>query len=100
MSGSTALGAIGQKLASMPIQPLLAVGIVMTLIGFDGYKNRTQPQHDMPNAAAVSISFIADLAQPGKNPAHFLGGDGKASGHAGDLLSFFLPEFLATVYHL
>src|SRR5438874_2708294 len=34
MSGTTALAAIGQKLAASPVQPLLAVGIVMTLIGF------------------------------------------------------------------
>ncbi|PYT79349.1 MAG: NADH-quinone oxidoreductase subunit N [Acidobacteria bacterium] len=34
LSGTTALAAIGQKLTTLPLQPLLAVGIVMTLIGF------------------------------------------------------------------
>ena len=34
MCGTTGLAAIGQKLAAGPIQPLLAAGIVMTLIGF------------------------------------------------------------------
>src|ERR1700687_4168178 len=34
MAGTTALAAIGQKLAAIPVQPLLGVGIVMTLVGF------------------------------------------------------------------
>jgi NADH-quinone oxidoreductase subunit N len=44
MSGTTSLAAIGQKLSSGPIQPLLAVGIVMTLIGF-AFKIAAAPFH-------------------------------------------------------
>src|SRR5262249_33238481 len=34
LSGTTALATIGQKIGAVSIQPLLAVGVVMTLIGF------------------------------------------------------------------
>ncbi len=44
MCGTTGLVAIGQKLLAGPIQPLLAVGIVMTLIGF-AFKIAAAPFH-------------------------------------------------------
>src|SRR5207302_1421625 len=44
MSGATGLAAIGQKLTPGPLQPLLAVGIVMTLIGF-AFKIAAAPFH-------------------------------------------------------
>ena len=63
MSGTTGLAAIGQKLNAMPIQPLLAVGIVMTLIGF-AFKIAAAPFHlwapDAYQGAPVpSAAFIA-----------------------------------------
>ena len=63
MSGSTALGAIGQKLATGSIEPLLAVGIVMTLIGF-AFKIAAAPFHlwapDAYQGAPIpSAAFIA-----------------------------------------
>src|SRR6266699_2557941 len=63
MSGTTALAAIGQKLAAGPAQPLLAVGIVMTLIGF-AFKIAAAPFHlwapDAYQGAPVpSAAFIA-----------------------------------------
>jgi len=63
MSGTTSLAAIGQKLTSGPIQPLLAVGIVMTLIGF-AFKIAAAPFHlwapDAYQGAPVpSAAFIA-----------------------------------------
>src|SRR3989475_3032326 len=63
MSGTTGLAAIGQKLSSGPIQPLLAVGIVMTLIGF-AFKIAAAPFHlwapDAYQGAPVpSAAFIA-----------------------------------------
>jgi NADH-quinone oxidoreductase subunit N len=63
MSGTTSLAAISQKLATAPVQPLLAVGIVMTLIGF-GFKIAAAPFHlwapDAYQAAPVpSAAFIA-----------------------------------------
>ena len=63
MSGTTSLAAIGQKLSSGPIQPLLAVGIVMTLIGF-AFKIAAAPFHlwapDAYQGAPVpSAAFIA-----------------------------------------
>src|SRR5881628_1714490 len=63
MSGTTALAAIGQKLAGAPVQPLLAVGIVMTLIGF-AFKIAAAPFHlwapDAYQGAPVpSAAFIA-----------------------------------------
>src|SRR5256714_1147901 len=44
MAGTTALAAIWQKLANAPPQPLLEVGIVMTLIGF-AFKIAAAPFH-------------------------------------------------------
>src|SRR5438874_100118 len=63
MSGTTALAAIGQKLAASPVQPLLAVGIVMTLIGF-AFKIAAAPFHlwapDAYQGAPIpSAAFIA-----------------------------------------
>src|SRR6266699_351452 len=63
MSGTTALAAIGQKLAAGPAQPLLAVGIVMTLVGF-AFKIAAAPFHlwapDAYQGAPVpSAAFIA-----------------------------------------
>jgi NADH-quinone oxidoreductase subunit N len=63
MSGTTALAAIGQKLITLPLQPLLAVGIVMTLIGF-AFKIAAAPFHlwapDAYQGAPIpSAAFIA-----------------------------------------
>src|SRR6266478_3401156 len=63
LSGTTALAAIGQKLAGAPLQPLLAVGIVMTLIGF-AFKIAAAPFHlwapDAYQGAPIpSAAFIA-----------------------------------------
>src|SRR5438093_3797002 len=63
MSGTTSLAAIGLKLTSGPIQPLLAVGIVMTLVGF-AFKIAAAPFHlwapDAYQGAPVpSAAFIA-----------------------------------------
>lgn len=63
MSGSTSLTAIGQKLTADSVQPLLATGIVMTLIGF-AFKIAAVPFHlwapDAYQGAPVpSAAFIA-----------------------------------------
>jgi len=63
MSGTTSLAAIGQKLTTESFQPLLAVGIVMTLIGF-AFKIAAAPFHlwapDAYQGAPVpSAAFIA-----------------------------------------
>jgi NADH-quinone oxidoreductase subunit N len=63
MSGTTGLAAIGQKLSAAPTQPLLAAGIVMTLIGF-AFKIAAAPFHlwapDAYQGAPVpSAAFIA-----------------------------------------
>src|SRR5256885_193304 len=63
ISGTTALAAIGQRLAVSAAQPLLAVGIVMTLIGF-AFKIAAAPFHlwapDAYQGAPVpSAAFIA-----------------------------------------
>src|SRR2546430_926341 len=63
ISGTTALAAIGQKLAVSAAQPLLAVGIVMTLIGF-AFKIAAAPFHlwapDAYQGAPIpSAAFIA-----------------------------------------
>src|SRR5438034_3422705 len=63
MSGTTSLPAIGQKLSIVPVQALLAVGIVMTLIGF-AFKIAAAPFHlwapDAYQGAPVSsAAFIA-----------------------------------------
>jgi NADH-quinone oxidoreductase subunit N len=63
MSGTTSLAAISEKLTTVSVQPLLAVGIVMTLIGF-GFKIAAAPFHlwapDAYQGAPVpSAAFIA-----------------------------------------
>jgi len=63
LSGTTALAAIGHKLTTLPLQPLLGVGIVMTLIGF-AFKIAAAPFHlwapDAYQGAPIpSAAFIA-----------------------------------------
>jgi len=63
MSGITSLAAISEKLATVSVQPLLAVGIVMTLIGF-AFKIAAAPFHlwapDAYQGAPIpSAAFIA-----------------------------------------
>jgi len=63
MSGSTGLAAISDKLAAAPVQPLLATGIIMTLIGF-AFKIAAAPFHlwapDVYQGAPIpSAAFIA-----------------------------------------
>jgi NADH-quinone oxidoreductase subunit N len=63
MSGSTGLAAISDKLAATPVQPLLATGIIMTLIGF-AFKIAAAPFHlwapDAYQGAPIpSAAFIA-----------------------------------------
>ncbi len=63
MSGTTGLAAISAKLATASVQPLLAVGIVMTLVGF-AFKIAAAPFHlwapDAYQGAPVpSAAFIA-----------------------------------------
>jgi NADH-quinone oxidoreductase subunit N len=63
MSGTVSLTAVAEKLATMPLQPLFAMGIVMTLIGF-GFKIAAAPFHlwapDAYQGAPVpSAAFIA-----------------------------------------
>src|SRR5213082_153083 len=76
LSGTTALAAIGQKLTTLSLQPLLAVGIVMTLIGF-AFKIAAAPFHlwapdayqgaPIPSAAFIaSGSKVASLVVLGK----------------------------------
>src|SRR3989454_4782887 len=67
MSGTTGLAAIAQKLTPGPLQPLLAVGIVMTLIGF-AFKIAAAPFHlwapDAYQGAPVpSAAFIASASK-------------------------------------
>jgi NADH-quinone oxidoreductase subunit N len=63
MSGTTGLVAIAHKVTAGPVQPLLAVGIVMTLVGF-AFKIAAAPFHlwapDAYQGAPVpSAAFIA-----------------------------------------
>jgi NADH-quinone oxidoreductase subunit N len=63
MSGTTALAAVAQKFAAGDGQPLLIVGIVMTLVGF-GFKITAAPFHlwapDVYQGAPIpSAAFIA-----------------------------------------
>src|SRR5216117_3117932 len=72
MSGTTSLTAIGQKLTSVSVQPLLFVGIVMTLVGF-AFKIAAAQFHlwapDAYQGAPVpSAAFIAS----GSNVASFV----------------------------
>src|SRR5437899_3632408 len=67
MSGTTSLAAISDKLAGVSIQALLAVGIVMTLIGF-AFKVAAAPFHlwapDAYQGAPVpSAAFIASASK-------------------------------------
>src|SRR5881397_3612912 len=67
MSGTTSLAAVSQKLATVSVQPLLAVGIVMTLIGF-AFKIAAAPFHlwapDAYQGAPVpSSAFIASASK-------------------------------------
>src|SRR5437588_11897384 len=67
MTSTTGLAAIGQKLITGSIQPLLAVGIVMTLIGF-AFKIAAAPFHlwapDAYQGAPVpSAGFIASASK-------------------------------------
>ncbi|MBV9617618.1 MAG: NADH-quinone oxidoreductase subunit N, partial [Verrucomicrobia bacterium] len=63
MTGATALAAVGEKFGGGSVQPLLAVGVVMTLIGF-AFKIAAAPFHlwapDAYEAAPVtSAAFIS-----------------------------------------
>lgn len=63
LTGTTSLAEIGERLTTMPVEPLLAVGIVMTLIGF-AFKIAAAPFHlwapDAYQGAPVSTAaFIA-----------------------------------------
>jgi NADH-quinone oxidoreductase subunit N len=90
MSGSTGLAAISNKLAAAPLQPLLAAGIVMTLIGF-AFKIAAAPFHlwapdayqgaPIPSAAFIaSGSKVASFVVLGKI---VLMGFGPVHGNAG-----------------
>src|ERR1700680_793768 len=93
LSGTTALAAIGQKLTTLPLQPLLAVGIVMTLIGF-AFKIAAAPFHlwapdayqgaPVPSAAFIaSGSKVASFVVLGKIVLVGFGPDkGSAAWHA------------------
>ena len=93
MTGTTGLAAIGQKLSAGSVQPLLFVGIVMTLAGF-AFKIAAAPFHlwapdayqgaPVPSAAFIaSGSKVASFVVLGKivligfGPAH-----GSAAWHA------------------
>jgi NADH-quinone oxidoreductase subunit N len=93
MSGTTGLAAVGQKLATQSIQPLLFVGVVMTLVGF-AFKIAAAPFHlwapdayqgaPLPSAAFIaSGSKVASFVVLGKivlvgfGPVH-----GSAAWHA------------------
>ena len=67
MTGTTSLPAISQKLASASMEPLLAVGIIMTLVGF-AFKIAAAPFHlwapDAYQGAPVpSAGFIASASK-------------------------------------
>jgi len=90
MSGSTGLAAISDKLAVAPVQPLLATGIIMTLIGF-AFKIAAAPFHlwapdayqgaPIPSAAFIaSGSKVASFVVLGKI---VLVGFGPVHGNAG-----------------
>src|SRR3981081_3883360 len=93
MCGTTGLAAIGQKLTTGPIPPLLAAGMVITLIGF-AFKVAPAPFHlwapdayqgaPIPSAAFISSgSKVASFVVLGKivligfGPVH-----GRAGWHA------------------
>jgi len=67
MSGATSLASISERLATVSVQPLLAVGIVMTLVGF-AFKIAAAPFHlwapDAYQGAPVpSAAFIASASK-------------------------------------
>jgi NADH-quinone oxidoreductase subunit N len=93
MCGTTGLSAIGQKLTTSPIQPLLFAGIVMTLVGF-AFKIAAAPFHlwapdayqgaPVPSAAFIasgskvaSFVVLGKIVLVGLGPAH-----GSAGWHA------------------
>src|SRR5260370_18497282 len=93
MSGTTGLAAIGQKLATQPMQPLLFVGILMTLVGL-AFKVAAAPFHlwapdayqgaPVPSAAFIasgskvaSFVVLGKIVLVGLGPAH-----GSAAWHA------------------
>jgi NADH-quinone oxidoreductase subunit N len=61
MSGSTGLAVISEKLAGVPAQPLLATGIIMTLIGF-AFKIAAAPFHLWAPDAYQGAPILAVLA--------------------------------------
>ena len=82
LTGTTTLASIAQRLAAAPVEPLLAAGIVMTLIGF-AFKIAAAPFHlwapDVYQGAPVSTaafiasgSKVASFVVLGKNRAHWL----------------------------
>jgi NADH-quinone oxidoreductase subunit N len=104
MCGTTGLVAIGQKLSSGPVQPLLAAGIVMTLVGF-AFKIAAAPFHlwapdayqgaPIPSAAFIaSGSKVASFVVLGKivlvgfGPVH-----GSAAWHA--MIAGWVPVLAA-----
>ena len=93
MSGSTALAMISEKLSGTSVQPLLATGIIMTLIGF-AFKIAAAPFHlwapdayqgaPVPSAAFIasgskvaSFVVLGKIALVGFGPVH-----GNAAWHA------------------
>jgi NADH-quinone oxidoreductase subunit N len=63
LTGTTSLAAVGERLTTTPVEPLLAAGIIMTLIGF-AFKIAAAPFHlwapDAYQGAPVSTAaFIA-----------------------------------------
>ena len=100
MTGSTSLPEISEALGKGPIEPLLAVGLVMTLIGLT-FKVAAAPFHlwapDTYQAAPVSAA--AFIASTSKVAAFFvlgrilLTGFGPATGSAGfqDLVAGWAP---------
>lgn len=92
-AGSTALAALGEKLTAQPIPPLLAAGIVMTLVGF-AFKVAAAPFHvwaadayqggPMSSAAFIaSASKVAAFVVLGKLVLAGFGAlQGSAAGHA------------------
>ncbi len=86
LSGSTSLAAIAQKISAQPVPPLLAVGIIMTLVGFS-FKIAAAPFHlwapdayqgaPVPSAAFIasgskvaSFVVLGKIVLTGFGPAH------------------------------
>ncbi|MDQ6938945.1 MAG: NADH-quinone oxidoreductase subunit N [Verrucomicrobiota bacterium] len=69
MAGTTGLAAIAEKLSGAPAPPLLAAGVVMTLVGF-GFKIAAAPFHlwapdTYQGAPIASAAFIASASKVG-----------------------------------